>query len=1310
MLSTPRRARARGVRGSAVVAAAALVVTLVPALLVSTSSNAAGAPAAAPAAPADQSVWSASGARVQASSDGHKRRVNPSAYKAYTLDAGALDDIVSAAPDEASKGAPATLQLPAPTGELVTFNVVESSIMESGLAAAHPEIKTYAGRSADGRATVRFDVTPMGFHAFVRGARGGDAWFIDPAYNGDDSLYLSYMGDSLPAPERGLAEPDLDEVTGEEGLTEEITPKAGEAPGDPVKLRTYRLALVTDPAYAQYFGTANVLAEKVTLINRVNEVYNDDLAIRLVLINESDKLNLDTAAKATGTNGPCGAAACFSTSNLASCTSLGPIRIALGQLIGAENYDIGHLGLGVPGGGVASLGVVGGNSKAQGCTGLPQPEGDFYAIDYVAHEMGHQFSGNHTFNGNQWNCESSNRNAGTSVEPGSGSSVMAYAGICQQDNIQPHSDPYFSQRSQTEISTYVTSDRAPINDVQTVSLYGFDGSDAITLTFKGETTAPIPAGSTSAQIDTALESLPSIGTNGVAVSGYANQNTVAGLTNGIQITFNGSTTAMSNPSVVQTAGIDQPVITVNPVAGDVTGFVGTTAQGGPIQNGGSTVVTSANHAPSVTVPATKTIPLRTPFTLTGSGSDADNDSLVYLWEQNDRGASGGSGGTALVSNVKANGALFRVFGQYANVTPAGTLVIHSPGENLADGNPSRTFPDMDQILANNTNADSGTCPAAPAPPASGGATNVPVQTVECYAEFLPTTDYVGTAPANNTEPSLNFRFTARDLDPTAGGYAFGDTKLLLDPGTGPFLVTSKNTGTPAAAVAGRSEAILWNVANTNGYTDSGSVVHAPLAENVKISMSIDGGQSFPYVLAESTPNDGSQVITWPNAYSDYARIKVEAVDNYFFDVNNAYFSLVPGFLTTGPSASSYSMDYTDGPSSPISVSANTGRGNSSILTGSATGLPAGLTLTKTDASAADVLPGTANFTVTGAVTDAPGSYPVTVTVGDGTDSEEFEFTITVTTEDATATYTGPPTAEAPVGGNDVVTIPLSAHVTQAADGSTGDVSKATVTFKDTTANEVLCADVPVNASGDATCSYAVDTPLNSGRTYAIELTVGGRFTGTGTGALVVSLDGTAPDTTIVSGPAQGSLVVGTSATFALGSSESPSTFTCTLDGDPVPCAGGTANLVNLDEGVHTFTATAKDAGGNTDATPVSRTFGTPIDDESMTVVKGPWQHQDRAGAYLGSVSVAKKSKARLGYLVTDARSIAVLVERTKKSGKLQVFLNGTKIQTIDLKGSGAATVTVASFGSPTTGFLELVAKTKKHKKQVVTVDGIGILP
>ena len=165
------------------------------------------------------------------------------------------------------------------------------------------------------------------------------------------------------------------------------------------------------------------------------------------------------------------------------------------------------------------------------------------------------------------------------------------------------------------------------------------------------------------------------------------------------------------------------------------------ARAAPPRNGGGAVATR-NHEPKAKAPTDRTMPLRTPFKLTGSGKDGDGDKLTYLWEQNDVG---GAEGTKLVANKKVNGPLFRVFGTRAKVTNRGTLLSPSPNLNNADGNPTRYFPDLDQVLTGNTNARTGKLPEGRRRCRTTWTTTCRPKgkVVDCYSEFLPVKGYMG---------------------------------------------------------------------------------------------------------------------------------------------------------------------------------------------------------------------------------------------------------------------------------------------------------------------------------------------------------------------------------------------------------------------------------------------------------------------------------------------------------------------------------------------------------------------------------------
>jgi len=858
----------------------------------------------------------------------------PRRYHAATLDRAALARMLAGAPHErvqSAKRSDTIISLPHPQGGYQRFSVVNSPVMEEDLAARHPDIMTFAGRGIDDpSATLRMDITPLGLHASVRSPNG--AWYVDPAAHLDDSVYTSYHARDLPNrhgvfKEGTINAPQIvlprsfyhagDEVevhgagfasgasvtlsvqnegsefgpvhslvvaanadgvvsatfaadptrsTGAYTITASDGGKTASASyhvvaGDVAtaassgtQLRTYRLALLSDPSYANYFGgSANVTAAKATLVNRVTQVYEDETSIRLVLIGNNDVLNLDTDAQMTGANGPCGANACYTASQASGCSgaTLTQNRTVIGLLAGAGNFDVGHIALGLNGGGIASLAVVGGNYKAQGCTGIPTPVGDFYAVDYVAHEMGHQFAGNHTFNGTGGSCAGGNRNAATSVEPGSGSSIMAYAGICATDDLQRHSDAYWSQRSFDEITAYTSGAETNLSSVQLGVLRGFTSNgQQFVLSYNGNASAPIVRGTnySTTGIKSAIQAIPGWPANAtVSVSAVSDA--------GFTVTFGGALT-----------GVQAGVLQLSNCTGGCSGSVGEIVAGGPTRKRG-VVSATGNSTPTVSVVPSYTIPIRTPFVLTGSASNAGGEPMTYMWEQNDRAA---SSGTALMSNSKVNGPLFRQFGQQAMVSDSDALIYGSPGENMVNTNPTRVFPDMAQILANNTNAETGSCPAPASPPS--------VADIACYSEFLPTASYTGYSKVNARPATLNFRLTARDGH---GGVGSAATALVLATGAGPFLVTAPNTAVTVAS--GSQMNVSWNVANTAA---------APVSTaNVKISLSTDGGQTFPYVLAASTPNNGSKSVTLPAVSTNAARVKVEAIGNIFFDVSNANFTI-----------------------------------------------------------------------------------------------------------------------------------------------------------------------------------------------------------------------------------------------------------------------------------------------------------------------------------------------------------------------------------------------------------------------------------
>ena len=549
----------------------------------------------------------------------------PTDFDLYQLNFQFMKNLLATAQDRFVASTGVLITLPNKKGELEQFEVFEASNFDAALQMQYPEIRAYVGKSlSDNKALLRMSISPAGIQTMVFRS-GGNNEFMEP-YSEESSVYALYNSSRIKGETSFICSTQEEKTLGKTLSNKLQSPQSNTG-----ELKVFRLALSCTGEYGTYFGgtVAGALAQMNATMTRVNGVFEKDLAIRMNIIASNTSViytnaSTDPYATASGNSVP-------SSWN-------GELQTTLTSIIGESNYDIGHL-FGASGGG-GNAGCIGcvcvDGSKGSGITspGSGPAMGDNFDIDYVAHEMGHQFGGNHTFS-------FSTEDNAVNVEPGSGSTIMAYAGITGETDVQPHSDDFFAYRSILQIQTNLNGKTCPI------------------------------------------------------------------------------TTTLTNLTPDANAGQDW------------------------------------------------TIPMGTPFVLTGVGTDSPSDVLSYVWEQNDDATNISSNATTSAANsfpsgTKTNGPNFRSF--------------------VPNPSPVRYFPSLSNLATNNL-----------------------------------TWEKVSTVAR-----TLNFVFTVRDNVLNGGQTNTDDTVVTVSTASGPFEVTSQSTDGISWA-QGTTQNITWNVNNTNTLPGSSSV-------------------------------------------------------------------------------------------------------------------------------------------------------------------------------------------------------------------------------------------------------------------------------------------------------------------------------------------------------------------------------------------------------------------------------------------------------------------------------------------------------
>jgi subtilisin-like proprotein convertase family protein len=377
----------------------------------------------------------------------------------FRLDKEMLTQSLAAINDKTAEKASVEISIPNSAGVMEHFLVWESSNFEPELQAKYPEIRAYAGVGlTDTRASINFSLSPKGIQTMVLRADSG-AEFIE-AYPEDPSLYILFSSKMRDKGELPFVCSTEDKI-----LNKELTNKTSKIAANNRVFKTLRLALSCTGEYTTYhrsirtnsFGTKDdALVAMNATMTRVNGIFNKDLAVELILIDNTNIIYTDAATD------PYSDAA----QGVGEQKWSKELQDNLTNTIRTENYDIGHL-FGASGGG-GNAGCIGcvcdaGKGSAFTSPADSKPEGDTFDIDFVAHEMGHQLGANHTFS---YVLE----DQGVSVEPGSGSTIMGYAGITTDYDVQANSDDYFVYASIKQIQDNLNTKNCPVSTILTKNL------------------------------------------------------------------------------------------------------------------------------------------------------------------------------------------------------------------------------------------------------------------------------------------------------------------------------------------------------------------------------------------------------------------------------------------------------------------------------------------------------------------------------------------------------------------------------------------------------------------------------------------------------------------------------------------------------------------------------------------------------------------------------------------------------------------------------------------------------------------------